>query len=205
MNSVDDAPDPDPGASDSRDEREESDGREDLDLASDRLRRRVLWSMPSGLYLIGSSAEIDGQRRSNLMTANLVMQVCVEPKLIAASIDVASLTYELICSGGSFSVSLLRREDRPIVRKFVKPVTDFSVDDQRRVSEMAREPVFELQDGLPVLTRSLAWLACTVKHRIELGTHALFIGELTGVGGDPVEDRRIEVLRMEDTRMNYGG
>ena len=34
----------------------------------------------------------------------------------------------------------------------------------------------------------------------ELGAHTLFIGEVTEVGGEPAE-----VLRMEDTRMNYGG
>ena len=34
----------------------------------DRLRRRVLWTMPTGLFVIGSRA---GDRR-NLMTANLV-------------------------------------------------------------------------------------------------------------------------------------
>jgi flavin reductase (DIM6/NTAB) family NADH-FMN oxidoreductase RutF len=34
----------------------------------DKLRRRVLWKMPSGLYVIGSR---DGDRR-NFMTANWV-------------------------------------------------------------------------------------------------------------------------------------
>jgi flavin reductase (DIM6/NTAB) family NADH-FMN oxidoreductase RutF len=41
----------------------------------DRVRRRVLWRMPTGLYLIGSLA--GGER--NLMTANLVGQLCVDP------------------------------------------------------------------------------------------------------------------------------
>jgi flavin reductase (DIM6/NTAB) family NADH-FMN oxidoreductase RutF len=36
----------------------------------DRLRRRVLWAMPSGLFVVGST---DGADRRNLMTANWVM------------------------------------------------------------------------------------------------------------------------------------
>ncbi len=38
----------------------------------DKLRRRVLWSMPYGLYVLGSRAVIDGQTRSNMMTINWV-------------------------------------------------------------------------------------------------------------------------------------
>ena len=55
--------------------------------AYDRLRRRVLWSMPTGLYVIGSRATVDGTDCANLMTANLVVQVATEPKLVAAAVD----------------------------------------------------------------------------------------------------------------------
>ncbi len=51
--------------------------------AYDRLRRRVLWSLPTGLFVVGSRA---GERR-NLMTANWVMQVAVTPKLVAVSVE----------------------------------------------------------------------------------------------------------------------
>ena len=43
----------------------------------DRLRRRVLWSMPSGLYVVGTRAE----DRRNLMTISWVTQVAMSPKL----------------------------------------------------------------------------------------------------------------------------
>ena len=46
----------------------------DGDDAYDRLRRRVLWSMPTGLFVVGSR---HGDRR-NLMTANWVMQVATD-------------------------------------------------------------------------------------------------------------------------------
>ena len=47
----------------------------------DRHRRRVLWALPTGLYLIGSRHGDE----VNLMTANLVVQVCLEPKLVGVA------------------------------------------------------------------------------------------------------------------------
>src|SRR5207237_7371482 len=49
----------------------------------DRLRRRVLWTMPSGLYILGSRA---GDRR-NGMTCNWVTQVGFDPKLVGVSVE----------------------------------------------------------------------------------------------------------------------
>ena len=51
---------------------------EDAQGEYDKLRRRVLWSMPYGLYLVGSRA---GARR-NMMTLNWATQVSFEPKLV---------------------------------------------------------------------------------------------------------------------------
>ena len=55
---------------------------EDRD-AYDRMRRRALWTMPSGLYLVGSRA---GDER-NLMTCNWATQVSFEPKLLAVGVE----------------------------------------------------------------------------------------------------------------------
>ena len=48
-----------------------------------------------------------------------------------------------------------------------------------------------------------AWLDCEVRHRLDLGSHLLFVGEVVAVGGP--DGAMPPVLRMEDTRMNYGG
>lgn len=166
----------------------------------DRRRRRVLWAMPSGLYVVGST---DGRRR-NLMTANLALQVATEPKLVAVALDVTSVTLQLVRAGGCFSLSMLDREDRAVVRRFVKPVPagDVVVRDGRAV-EMMGETVEEHVTGAPVLARAVAWLDCEVRTRLELGSHELCIGEVVALGGPA--DGVPAVLRMEDTRMNYGG
>src|SRR5579863_9118706 len=86
----------------------------------DRHRRRLLWAMPTGLYVVGSRAGDE----ANLMTANLVVQVCMEPKLLAVALEAESVTARLVAAGGAFTVSLLHRSDRDVVRRFVKPVQD---------------------------------------------------------------------------------
>ena len=84
----------------------------------DRLRRRVLWTMPSGLYVLGST---DRAERRNGMTINWVSQLAFDPKWIGVSIEREAFTHELVEAGGCFSVCVVDREDRAIVRKFTKP------------------------------------------------------------------------------------
>ena len=62
------------------------------------------------------------------MTANLVVQVCLEPKLVGVALEQESVTARLVTAGGAFSISLLRRDDRDVVRRFVKPVTEVERD-----------------------------------------------------------------------------
>ncbi len=186
-------------------------------MIDDRLRRRVLWSMPTGLYLIGSRAVVDGEDRVNLMTANLVVQVAVEPKLVGVAVERDALTAQLITHGGAFSVCFVAREDRPLVRRFVKPVGTVDRDGDANPVTMAGEPVTTKQTGAPIVCRSPAWLDCSLRQQLDLGSHRFFVGEVVAGGGPgaggagDVHDARssvedwFEPLRMEDTRMNYGG
>ena len=179
--------------------------------AYDRLRRRVLWSLPTGLFVVGSRA---GERR-NLMTCNWVMQVAVTPKLVAVAVERTSVTRALIAEGGGFSVSVLARDDRVVVRRFVKPVVDVETDGGGAAVTLQGEPVHEVTGGLPCLVSAVSWLSCRVRHTGEWGTsdgqptsHVLFVGEVVDVGEREATgsaDGPPEILRMEDTRMNYGG
>jgi flavin reductase (DIM6/NTAB) family NADH-FMN oxidoreductase RutF len=160
----------------------------------DKLRRRVLWKMPSGLYIVGSRA---GDRR-NGMTLNWATQLSFDPKLIGISVEQVAVTHELIREGRVFSISLIDQEDRAIVRKFVKPV---EVD--LNVRTLNGFPFHDGPSGAPVLDQAVAWIDCQLRQEVELGGHTLFIGEVVGTGFQMEE--QTPVLRMEDTRMNYGG
>jgi flavin reductase (DIM6/NTAB) family NADH-FMN oxidoreductase RutF len=161
----------------------------------DKLRRRALWTFPSGLYIVGSRAD----DRRNAMTANWITQVSFDPKLVAVSVEKEALTHTLITEGSAFSVNTVDREDRAIVRKFTKPV---EVDlDARTLNG------FPFHDGpitgVPMLDQAVAFIECEVRNLVDVGGHTVFIGEVVNAGFQKAEDT--PVLRMEDTRMSYGG
>ena len=160
----------------------------------DKLRRRVLWKMPSGLYVLGARA---GERR-NGMTTNWVTQMSFDPKLVGVSVEREAFTHELVSEGGVFSLNLVAQEDRAIVRKFTKPVeVDLAA---RTLNEF---PFHDGATGAPILDQAVAYLDCEVRQAVELGGHTLFLGEIVDCAFQMDEDT--PVLRMEDTRMNYGG
>ena len=177
----------------------------------DRLRRRVLWSMPSGLYVVGTRAA----PRRNLMTISWATQVATSPKLVGIGVDSVAVTHELLEKGGVFALSLLPRSQRAIVRRFVKPVTESAVDDRTGVGTMQGEPVHAALTGAPILDVAMSWLDCEVRHVLALGSHSFFVGEVVDCGesvGDAADAASphpgtadASPLRMEDTRMNYGG
>lgn len=172
----------------------------------DRMRRKVLWAMPSGLYVIGSRARTADGIRRNLMTANWCQQVSVRPKTVMVAVDAQAVTWELLRDGRVFSVSLVDREDRALLRRLVKPVLDVTEDHAGRAAVMAGQPVFEAATGAPVLERAIAWVDCEIRHDLGLGSHTLFVGEVVQAGlRSDVDDPAGRVLRMEDTRMSYGG
>lgn len=160
----------------------------------DRLRRRVMWAMPYGLYVVGVRS---GDRR-NAMTLNLVTQVSFDPKWVGISVEQEAHTHELLDDGGIFALNLLDREDRPIVRKFTKPV-EVDLD----AGTLNGFPFHEGRTGAPILDQAVAYLDCEVRERVDAGSHTFFIGEVVDAAFQRDEDTPI--LRMEDTRMSYGG
>ena len=56
--------------------------------------------------------------------------------------------------------------------------------------------------GAPVFDEAVAWMDCAVRHRLDLGTHTLFVGEVVDAA---VNDDEARTASMSDTRMKYGG
>ena len=161
----------------------------------DRLRRRVLWKMPSGLYVVGST---DNGERRNAMTLNWATQVSSDPKWLGIGVEREAYTHELITAGGVFSLCVIDREDRAIVRKFTKPVDVDLAAKTLNGFGYFDGPV----TGAPVLSQAVAFVECEVRQSVDAGNHTLFLGEV--VNATFLKDEETEVLRMEDTRMNYG-
>ncbi len=167
---------------------------EDEQVDYDKMRRRLLWTMPSGLYVVGSRA---GERR-NLMTLNWATQVSFEPKLVGIGVEKTALTHQLIAEGGSFVLNTVARDDRAIVRKFTKPV-----EHDPAAGTLNGYAFHDAPSGAPILDVAAAWLDCVVRNPVDCGGHTFFVGEIVDCAFQRPEDT--EILRMEDTRMSYGG
>jgi flavin reductase (DIM6/NTAB) family NADH-FMN oxidoreductase RutF len=163
--------------------------------------------LPTGLYVLGTRA---GARR-NLMTVSWVTQVALEPKLLGVGVERAAVTHELLSEGGVYALSILPRTERALVRRFAKPVEDQSVDDETGAGTMEGVPVRAELTGAPILVVAAAWVDCEVRHTLALGSHSWFVAEVvdcgTAEGGADSGPGAgaVEILRMEDTRMSYGG
>ena len=157
----------------------------------DELLNRVTWKIPNALALVGSRA---GEER-NAMTTSWITQLSMAPVLIGVGVDNTSVTHRLITDGGSFTVNLWSAEDTRVFVKFSKPASD----DGASLNGRAVRPG---STGAPVFDEAVAWMDCVVRHRLDLGTHTLFVGEVVDAA---VNDDGARPASMSDTRMKYGG
>jgi flavin reductase (DIM6/NTAB) family NADH-FMN oxidoreductase RutF len=157
----------------------------------DETLNKVTWKVPNALALIGSRA---GDER-NAMTASWITQLSMEPVLIGVAVDNEAITRRLIAEGGSFSVNLWDASDTRVFVKFSKP----AVDDGSTLNGRA---VRAATTGAPVFDEAVAWMDCEVRHRLDLGTHTLFVGEVVDAA---INDDEARIASMSDTRMKYGG
>jgi flavin reductase (DIM6/NTAB) family NADH-FMN oxidoreductase RutF len=139
------------------------------------------------------------------MTTSWVTQISREPRLIGVGIESTARTHTLIVEGGVFSLSLLPRSERELVRHFVKPLTAPEIClDASGSGTLRGVPVRQGSTGAPVLDSAASWVECELRHQWHLGSHTFFAGEVMAAGFGP-EGQEVPVLRMEDTRMHYGG
>lgn len=175
----------------------------------DQQRRRLLWAMPAGIYVLGSTGGPKGP--IHLMTHSLAMQASVEPCVVAVAVEAAARTHRLIEASKVVTLSVLRRDQRELVRRFVKPVDEVDTLDDGTVTAMAGVPVAVAPSGAPYLPEALGCLDLVVVDARPFTSHTVFFCEVTAVAvapevlEGPASARLAAVLRMEDTRLNYGG
>ncbi len=159
----------------------------------DKIRRRLLWAMPSGLYVLGSRFE----NTRNFMTINWAGQICSSPKLIYVSIEADSLTNFLVEQSGVFTLCFIDKKDRSSIRKFVKPCVF-----DPNANTLCGHSFSESSIGSPVLDIAFGYLECRVNSIEHLGSHNLFISQILDV---EFLDETRQSLMIQDTKMSYGG
>lgn len=131
----------------------------------------ALRSLTYGLFVI-TARESD---KDNGCIANTAVQVGANPTRIAISVQMGNLNRELIERTGKFNVSVLT-EDTPF-----ETIRHFGMQSGRDLNKFADfKSVERSHNGLYYLTEYVnAMFSCEVKEKLDLGSHMLFIGEVT--------------------------
>lgn len=108
------------------------------------------------------------------MTVSSFTSVSLTPPLVLASIQKHTRTYEVADLSGAFAITILADNQQDVSDRFAGRFGE----EEERFSNLETEV---LLTGSPLLVGGLAYIDCKIYSRIDLETHALFIGEVVAV------------------------
>jgi len=130
-----------------------------------------LFKFSSGLYLVATK---EGSRLNGCII-NMVMQVSNAPEKVTVTISKNNLTHDMILASHVFTLSVLSEEVPPIV------FGQFGFQSGRNIDKFSGFPHKLDENGLPYLEEGMtATLAARVVETVDVGTHTIFIAEVTG-------------------------
>ena len=152
----------------------------------------ALRQIPYGLYVVGVRGR--GNEELNAIVTSWVTQCSFDPPLLMIAVRKPSRSYDLIKAGKVFSLNLLDKKERHVMRTLERP-SRVAGDKLGKVGHV------EEDTGAPVLRHAFAYIECKVVAIQEPGDHALVIGEVVhaGVRG------KGESLMCADLKWHYGG
>jgi flavin reductase (DIM6/NTAB) family NADH-FMN oxidoreductase RutF len=122
----------------------------------------------------------DENGRDNVMTAAWAGTVCSDPVMVSVSIRKERYSHDIIEKSGEFVLCLTNRK--------LAKVTDYvGVRSGRDMDKFALEGDLHISRGkarfvnAPLINESPVCLECKVRQILELGSHDMFIGEVTAV------------------------
>ena len=124
--------------------------------------------LTAGVYVVGVADE----KQRDAFTAAWVMQASFDPLLLALSINPGNASYELLHSGGGFTVNLLNREQLELARRF-------GTRSGRDEDKLAGIPWRPGRHGAPILQEALAYFDCELAGSMQAGDHELVLGRVT--------------------------
>ena len=132
---------------------------------------RALFNFSYGLYIVGSCMG----DKLNAQVANAAMQITGDPVTMAVCVNKQNLTTEFINSSGLFSVSVLE-EDVPMTY-----IGQFGFKSGRDIDKFKDVDYALGSSGVPVVKGwCLSAFEAKVINKIDVHTHVLFVGEVTG-------------------------
>jgi len=135
--------------------------------------RRILY----GIYVLTTRRGAD----SRAMIVSWVSQVSYSPPLLMVALRQNRPALPAIQESGAFSLSLLSRDQKPLVESLKEPTSPIQSSDLFRPLS---------QKGPPVIKGACVSWECLLFSQREVGDHVLIIGEvlstLVNPGGEPL-------------------
>ncbi|MEH7237679.1 flavin reductase family protein [Bacillus sp. JJ1562] len=131
----------------------------------DRTFRNAMGNFATGVTII--TTEVDGIVHG--MTANAIMSVSLNPKLIVVSIGEKAQMLEKIKKSNKYAVNILSTEQQELSMIFAGQIKE------------KREVTFNRLNGLPVIEGALTQITCDVANIHVEGDHSLIIGKVTDI------------------------
>ena len=131
--------------------------------------KRLFMTLTQGVYVVGVAEE----GLHNAFTASSVMQVSMQPPLLALAVNPANASYPLLMAGGIFAVTVLHSDQRNLAYFF----GNHSARDENKLSSV---PWHAALSGAPVLDTGLSYFDCRVLTKLPAGDHVVVVAEVTG-------------------------
>ena len=132
----------------------------------------MLYPLPAVLVSCG-----DREGKINLMTAAWTGTVCSDPPMVYVSVRKERFSHHMIQETGEYVINLTTEE--------LARATDFcgvrSGKDMDKFKEMHLTPTFGELQYAPMIVESPVYIECRVKNVMELGSHDMFVAEVTAV------------------------
>ena len=131
---------------------------------------KAMYDLSYGVFMVGTKC---GDKKNGCIT-NTCIQVANNPLRVALSVINTNLTADYIKESGIFTVSIL---DKSITFETIK---HFGMQSGRNVDKLEGLPLPEDENGVPYLGwGACSVLSCKVVESHDLGSHTLFIAEVT--------------------------
>ena len=132
--------------------------------------KKALYNISYGLFILGVRLE----DKINACVTNTCIQVASDPVRIAISVLNTNLTCSMIKQSGNFSLSVLDE------RTTLDTIKNFGFQSGKNIDKFESFPYSVDENGSPYITRHTnALISAKVVSSSDLGTHTLFIAEIT--------------------------
>ncbi len=119
--------------------------------------------------------------RPNIITIAWAGTICSDPVMVSISVRKERYSHDIILETGEFVINLVTDE--------LTWATDYcgvrSGRDVDKFREMKLTPTTSTSVQVPAILESPLSLECSVKQVLELGSHDMFLAEVTAVSVDP--------------------